>query len=113
MALTAAWIANRAAVAMTYGERVVVDPLDLSSQAKVSADYTDIAFKIDNLLYNCVTNGGRDFLPDKDKNLLLRVRRAIANYVLEFYQREGIDSAISHDKCVSEKELRLRRVGLL
>jgi len=78
IALRSAYIANRAALACTYGEVVKITPMEEPQGINVHADTGQVFKDIGLLLYNCISNGGRDFLPQKDKNVLESIRMAIA-----------------------------------
>jgi len=83
VALRSAFIANRAALAMTYGKRVVIQEFDLAEAINPQPDPKQVFEDIGLLLYNCISNGGRDFLPEQDRALLEGVRLAVARSLFE------------------------------
>jgi len=82
-ALAAALIANRAAYAMTYGEETVIERLDVPEVGMKPVEPGEVFKDISLLLYNCVSNGGRDFLPEQDRAVLDGVRLEIAWSLVE------------------------------
>jgi hypothetical protein len=90
-ALRAAYYANRAALACTYNRQVTIRPFQaetgISRRASPKAVFTEIGL----LLYNCISNGGRDFLPERDRAVLQRLQHEIAWHVIEDLQegKEG------------------------
>jgi hypothetical protein len=84
MALRSALVANRAALAMTYGEETVIPCFELPAGFNPGADPGAVFAEVGLLLYNCISNGGRDdFLPGRDKAVLNAVREAIAREFVE------------------------------
>ena len=82
-ALAAALIANRAAYAMTYGEETVIERLDVPEVGMMPVEPGEVFRDISLLLYNCVSNGGRDFLPEQDRAVLDGIRLEIAWSLVE------------------------------
>jgi hypothetical protein len=85
-ALRAAYYANRAALACTYNRQVTIRPFQaetgISRRASPKAVFTEIGL----LLYNCISNGGRDFLPERDRAVLQRLQNEIAWHAIENLQ---------------------------
>jgi hypothetical protein len=82
-ALGSALIANRAALAMTYGEETVIPCFELPAGFNPGADPRAVFTEVGLLLYNCISNGGRDFLPGRDRAVLNAVKEAIAREFIE------------------------------
>lgn len=82
-ALAAALIANRAAYAMTYGDETVIERLDVPEAGMKPVERGEVFKDISLLLYNCVSNGGRDFLPEQDRAVLDGIRLEIAWSLVE------------------------------
>lgn len=84
-ALASVFIANKAAIAMTYNEDVTItmELLEIEDSAVFHREFLKLYEDIGLLLYNCITNGGRDFLPSRDRNVLRNIQEAIARNVLE------------------------------
>jgi hypothetical protein len=82
-ALAAALIANRAAYAMTYGEETVIERLDVPEVGMKPVEPGEVFKDISLVLYNCVSNGGRDFLPEQDRAVLDGIRLGIAWSLVE------------------------------
>lgn len=78
MALRSAYIANRAGLACTHGEVVKIVPMEEPEGINVHADTGQVFRDIGVLLCNCIANGGRDFLPKKDKDFFEGIRMALA-----------------------------------
>jgi len=53
----------------------------------VHADMVQVFEDIGLLLYNCVSNCGRDFMPQRDKDVLESVSKAIAWHMV----RQGVE----------------------
>jgi len=83
MALRAAYIANRAALFCTYDEEVNIVPIEKFENINPYADKKQVFKDISLLLYNCVSNGGRDFMPQKDKEVLESIKSAISWHLVE------------------------------
>jgi len=83
MVLRSAYIANRAALACTYGEEVKIMPMEEPQGINPCASMKQVFKDIGLLLYNCVSNGGRDFMPRKDRDVLEGIRLAIAWHLVE------------------------------
>jgi len=82
-AIRAAYYANRAAMACTYNEEITVKPFGLENKTALQADKKDVFQKIGLLMYNCVSNAGRDFLPGEDRDILEGLQRSIAYSLIE------------------------------
>jgi hypothetical protein len=82
-ALGAALIANRAAYAMTYGEETVIERLDVPEAGMKPVEPGEVFKDISLVLYNCISNGGRDFLPEQDRAVLDGIRLEIAWSLVE------------------------------
>jgi hypothetical protein len=71
--LYAIGLANRAAYDMTYGHDASVEPLSLDVEPDafypVIPEWS-ITTWVANLLYNGVSNGGRDFVPAQDRRAI-------------------------------------------
>lgn len=77
-ALRAAFYANRAALACTYNEEIKLPKCGLPEGCDPKANERQVFTDIGLLLYNCISNGGRDFLPERDRAVLEQVRLDIA-----------------------------------
>jgi len=77
-ALAAAIVANRAAHAMTYGRGTVIEQLQVPDAGLRPVEPGEVFKELSLLLYNCVSNGGRDFLPQEDRAVLEEIRLGIA-----------------------------------
>lgn len=82
-ALVAAFVANKAAYAMTYGEETVIERLDVPGAGMKPVEPGEVFKDVSLLLYNCVSNGGRDFLPEQDRAVLDGIRLEIAWSLVE------------------------------
>jgi len=82
-ALRAAYYANRAALGCSYNEDMKLLRCEVPKGFNPKAKFKEVFKNIGMLLYNCVTNGGRDFMPQSDRNVLERMQREIAWYVIE------------------------------
>jgi len=87
LALRSAYIANRAALACTYGEAVKIEPMEELEGINIHADVVQVFEDIGLLLYNCVSNSGRDFMPQRDKDVLEGINKAIAWHMV----RHGVE----------------------
>ena len=87
LALRSAYIANRAALACTYGDMVTIEPMEEPEGINPHADMVQVFEDIGLLLYNCVSNSGRDFMPQKDKDVLESISKAIAWHMV----RQGVE----------------------
>ena len=83
MALWSALIANRAAIAMSYGEDIVIPRCELPKGLNAQATPRDVYTGVSLLLCNCITNSGRDYLPRQDRCVLESVKEAIARHAVE------------------------------
>jgi len=83
LALRSAYIANKAALACTYGEAVTIEPMEKLEGINIHADVAQVFEDIGLLLYNCVSNDGRNFLPQRDKGVLESISRAIAWHMVK------------------------------
>jgi hypothetical protein len=81
--LVAAIVANRAAYAMTYGDETVIEQLQVPEAGVRPVEPGEVFKEISLLLYNCVSNGGRDFLPEQDRAVLDGIRLEIAWSLVE------------------------------
>ena len=86
-ALAAAYLANKAALAMTYGDPVTFAQFDVPDEISTNPDPCEVYTEIGLLLYNCISNGGRDFLPEQDRTVLEGVRAGIAQHFIELAAR--------------------------
>ena len=82
-ALAAAFVANRAAYAMTYGRETVIEQLQVPEAGVRPVEPGEVFKELSLLLYNCVSNGGRDFLPQEDRAVLEEIRLGIAWSLVE------------------------------
>lgn len=82
-ALVAAIVANRAAYAMTYGDGTVIERLQVPEAGVRPVEPGEVFKDISLVLYNCVSNGGRDFLPEQDRAVLEGIRLGIAWSLVE------------------------------
>ncbi|MFW6106830.1 MAG: hypothetical protein ACOC8H_01580 [bacterium] len=82
-ALGAAYVANRAAMAMTYGDVAKLESFGIPDQPGGNVDPREVYDEIGLLMYNCISNGGRDFLPEQDRAVLQDVQKAIARYYID------------------------------
>ena len=87
MALRSAYIANRAALACTHSEVVTIEPMEEPEGINLNADMVQVFEDIGLLLYNCVSNSGRDFMPQRDKDVLESISKAIAWHMV----RQGVE----------------------
>jgi hypothetical protein len=83
LALRSAYIANRAALACTYGDIVTIEPTEEPEGINPHADMVQVFEDIGLLLYNCVSNDGRDFMPQRDKGVLESISTAIAWHMVK------------------------------
>lgn len=83
MALRSAYIANRAALFCSYNEDMKVLRCEKLKGFNLNANEKQVFKDIGLLLYNCVSNGGRDFMPQKDRDVLESVRLAVAWHLVE------------------------------
>lgn len=88
MALRSALVANRAALAMTYGEEAVIPRCELPKGFNQKAEPGEVFNEICLLFCNCISKGGRSYLPGQDKAILDAIREAIARHELEKRTRE-------------------------
>ncbi len=77
-AVRAAHYANAAAFACTYNEQVKIKPFRWDEHCPAKLKPTELYHKIDSLMYNCVSNGGKDFLPQEAGDVLRSVQQQIA-----------------------------------
>lgn len=89
-ALRAAYYANRAALGCSYNEDMKLLRCALPGGFDPNANVRDVYKDIGLLLYNCVTNGGRDFMPERDRNVLETVQREIAWYLIDRLPDKGV-----------------------
>lgn len=82
-ALGAAYVANRAAMAMTYGDVAKLESFGIPDQPGGNVDPREVYDEIGLLMYNCISNGGRDFLPREDREILEGFERSIAYSFIE------------------------------
>jgi len=82
-ALRAAYYANRAALGCTYNEDMKMLGCELPEGFNPGAKFKEVFVNIGLLLYNCVSNGGRDFMPEQDRNILENMQKDIAWHVME------------------------------
>ena len=82
-ALRAAYYANRAALACTYNEEVKLARFELPGGFKPGAKLKEVFVNVGLLLYNCISNGGKDFMPEQDRQLLEGLQKDIAWHVIE------------------------------
>lgn len=88
--LKAAFLANRAAFYMTYSrEPIKAEVFDFEETLTPNDGYHVVWERIGSLFYNCVSNGGRDFLPEKDRSLLNQIRLQIADLSLRELDRRA------------------------
>ena len=101
-ALGAAYLANKAALAMTYGDTVSFSQLDVPDEINMDSDPREVYTGVSLLLYNCVSNGSRDFLPEQDRAVLEGVRAGIGEHFIERAARRSGQSVKkggdSHDQ---------------
>jgi len=99
-AIRAAYYANRAAIACTYNEEIGLKPFEIEEACTYNEEIGLKPFEIEDnqalqadkkkvfediglLMYNCVSNGGRDFLPRGDREILEGLERSIAYSFIE------------------------------
>ena len=76
--LMSVYAANKAAQFLTYGEFQsfeAFDPKEKASPEKISD--RELFEALGNLLYNCISNGGKCFLPPEQKNQIIAMRLAL------------------------------------
>ncbi len=76
--LKAVQIANRAAWSMTYGDELGLEEINFEDSLKKQRKDKELFSLLGNLQYNCVSNGGKNFLPEEQRAALTRIRLAIA-----------------------------------
>jgi len=76
-------LANASAFAITYGEPVKLELIDFDRPAEKLMKPTEVFGKIKSLMYNCISNGGRNFLPDQDSAFLRKITDSIAWKLVE------------------------------
>jgi len=76
--IQSAHLANASAYSITYCETADIEIIDFSSTPKTLISPEEIFMKIKSLLYNCISNGGRNYLPEKDRNFLKGIADLIA-----------------------------------
>ena len=82
-AIRAAYYANRAAIGCTYNEEIGLKPFEIEDNQALQADKKKVFEDIGLLMYNCISNGGRDFLPREDREILEGFERSIAYSFIE------------------------------
>jgi len=82
-AIRAAYYANRAAIGCTYNEEIGLKPFEIEDNQALQADKKKVFEDIGLLMYNCISNGGRDFLPEQDRAVLQDVQKAIARHYID------------------------------
>jgi hypothetical protein len=87
-AVRAAYFANAAAFACTYNEQIEIEPFRWDEQCPAKLKPAELYRKIDSLMYNCISNGGKDFLPEETKDVLRAVQQAIATNALERLEKK-------------------------
>ena len=87
-----AYYANQAAFACTYNDAVKIKRFELNKSLNPSATYHQVYKDIAMLLYNCISNGGRDFLPQKDREALEAIQTNIAWHLVEEKERKTCPS---------------------
>lgn len=90
-ALQAAHYANTGAYCMTYGETMEIGPVEFDLDGykdctnPTSESLNTLVEDIDNLLYNCVTNAGTDFMPLSYADTFAAVKASILDYLSIYY----------------------------
>jgi hypothetical protein len=90
-ALRAAFCANKAAFACTYGREILIAKCGLPEGCAPKADERQVFKDVGLLLYNCISNGGRDFLPGEDRAALQQVRLDIGRSALDVTERKDAE----------------------
>ena len=81
--MQSAHLANASAYSITYWETADIEIIDFSSHPKTLLSPAEIFIKIKSLLYNCISNGGRNYLPEKDHDFLKGTADLIAWKIIE------------------------------
>jgi len=72
-------VANRAAWAMTYGDQLELEGVEFSGTVKQRLTDQELFRILGNLVYNCISNGGKLFLPREQWEAVNRLRLAVAS----------------------------------
>jgi len=78
----AACYANSAAFGCTYNEEIKIKPFRWDELCPAKLKPAELYHKIDSLMYNCISNGGKDFLPEEAKDVFRVVQQVIARNAL-------------------------------
>jgi len=83
--------ANPAAFVCTYNEQIEIEPFQWDKQYPDKLKPSELYHKIDSLMYNCISNGGKDFLPEQAKEILRVTQQEIArNAFKKLEKQEGL-----------------------
>ena len=85
--LWAAYLANRAAAVMSYGDSMVLGRFPASEKVNTSSDPGKVHRAVGLLLAGSLSNDGRDFLPEQDRAVLEDVRAEIGEHFIELAAR--------------------------
>jgi len=72
-------VANRAAWAMTYGDQLELEDVEFSGTVEQGLTDQELFSILGNLVYNCISNGGKLFLPREQWQAVNRLRLAIVS----------------------------------
>jgi len=87
-AVRSARYANAAAFAATYNEEIKIEPFRWDDDHLVTLQPAELYHKIDSLMYNCISNGGKDFLPEEAKDVFRVVQQEIARNALRKLEKQ-------------------------
>ena len=74
--------ANEAAYKMTYSDHDEFADLELRREIP-KMEIIDLWHKLGEIKYNCISNGGRSFISDKDKKIMENIRSVADWYMYE------------------------------
>ena len=72
-------VANRAAWSMTYGDQLELESLEFSGTVEQRLTDQELFSILGNLVYNCISNGGKLFLAREQWQAVNHLRLAIAS----------------------------------
>ncbi len=78
-ALLSVYAANKAAQFLTYGDFQSFERFDVTAgKTAVKLTAEGLFEALGNLIYNCISNGGKCFLPTEQENLIMNLRFGLA-----------------------------------
>lgn len=82
-------VANRAAWTMTYGDELGMEQINSEDGVEKAKKDVELFCILGNLVYNCVSNGGKCFLPEEQLKQITGIRLSIASAHFEQEEAEG------------------------